>query len=110
MFASVLWILFATICRPTQVAASLTGDLGSFSSPKTGVKWRYWIEDGSASPDVLRSDVSEMARVGSSGFELLRYSIPYSTFYLLTTFSYQSYGGEAQNTGVHLPGHPISVH
>ncbi|KAF8130454.1 hypothetical protein K438DRAFT_1886550 [Mycena galopus ATCC 62051] len=78
-----LWILFA-ICWPTRVATSLTGDLGTFASPNTGVKWRYWIEDASASPDVLLSDISEIARVGSSGFELL---------------SYQSYGGEAQNTG-----------
>ncbi|KAJ7093214.1 hypothetical protein C8R44DRAFT_890978 [Mycena epipterygia] len=77
-------ILFAALCHPTRVATSLTGELGSFASPKTGVKWRYWIEDGSASPDILRSDVSEMAGVGSSGFELL---------------SYQSYGGEAPNTG-----------
>ncbi|KAF7353633.1 Secreted protein [Mycena venus] len=80
-----LWILvFATLRWPTRIAASLTGELGSFASPKTGVKWRYWIEDASASPDILRSDVAEIARVGSSGFELL---------------SYQSYGGEAQNTG-----------
>ncbi|KAJ7702445.1 hypothetical protein B0H17DRAFT_1044362 [Mycena rosella] len=45
---------------------------------------RYWLEDGSADSDVLRSDISEIARVGSSGFELL---------------SYQSYGGENPNTG-----------
>ncbi|KAJ7733280.1 hypothetical protein B0H14DRAFT_3168811 [Mycena olivaceomarginata] len=51
---------------------------------RQGVKWRYWIEDASASPDILRADVAEMASVGSSGFELL---------------SYQSYGGEAQDTG-----------
>ncbi|KAJ7349125.1 hypothetical protein DFH08DRAFT_864493 [Mycena albidolilacea] len=79
-----LWILFATLCWPARVAPSLTGELGSFASPKTGVKWRYWIEDASASPDILRADVAEMASVGSSGFELL---------------SYQSYGGEAQDTG-----------
>ncbi|KAJ7261298.1 hypothetical protein B0H12DRAFT_1322075 [Mycena haematopus] len=75
---------FAALCWPTRVATSLTGELGSFASPKTGVKWRYWIEDASASPDILRADVSEMARVGSSGFELL---------------SYQSYGGELTPTG-----------
>ncbi|KAJ6488564.1 hypothetical protein C8R47DRAFT_484312 [Mycena vitilis] len=80
----VLWGLFVTVYWPARVASSLTGELGSFTSPKTGVKWRYWIEDASASPNVLRSDVAEMARVGSSGFELL---------------SYQSYGGEGQNTG-----------
>ncbi|KAJ6606626.1 hypothetical protein DFH09DRAFT_14843 [Mycena vulgaris] len=80
-----LWsILFTTLFHPIRVAASLTGELGTFTSPKTGVKWRYWIEDASASPDILRSDVSEMARVGSSGFELL---------------SYQSYGGESPNEG-----------
>jgi hypothetical protein len=67
-----LWILFATLCWPARVAPSLTGELGSFASPKTGVKWRYWIEDASASPDILRADVAEMASVGSSGFELLR--------------------------------------
>ncbi|KAJ7288204.1 hypothetical protein C8J57DRAFT_509249 [Mycena rebaudengoi] len=67
-----------------RVAASLKGELGSFASPKTGVKWRYWIEDASASPEIIRADVSQMARVGSSGFELL---------------SYQSYGGEFLQTG-----------
>uniref|UniRef100_A0A0W0ETP8 Secreted protein n=2 Tax=Moniliophthora roreri TaxID=221103 RepID=A0A0W0ETP8_MONRR len=46
---------------------------GTFASPKTGVKWRYWIQDASADLDVLRSDVAEMAKVGSSGFELLSY-------------------------------------
>ncbi|KAF5366025.1 hypothetical protein D9758_006736 [Tetrapyrgos nigripes] len=46
---------------------------GSFQSPKTGVKWRYWIEDADVDPDTLRFDVSEMARLGSSGFELLSY-------------------------------------
>ncbi|KAF9261168.1 hypothetical protein L218DRAFT_906097 [Marasmius fiardii PR-910] len=51
---------------------------GTFANPKTGPKWRYWIEDSSVDLDVLRKDVTEMARVGSSGFELL---------------SYQSYGG-----------------
>ncbi|KAI3611660.1 secreted protein [Moniliophthora roreri] len=57
---------------------------GTFANPKTGVKWRYWIEDSSADLDVLRSDVAEMAKVGSSGFELL---------------SYQSYGGLQSDTG-----------
>ncbi|KAF7338556.1 Secreted protein [Mycena venus] len=78
MFA--LWsILFATLCGLPQVATRLTGELGSFASPKTGVKWRYWIQDASVSPDILRSDVAEIAHVGSSGFELL---------------SYQTYGGD----------------
>ncbi|KAJ7261304.1 hypothetical protein B0H12DRAFT_1106189, partial [Mycena haematopus] len=73
-----LWtqvLLFGALCHwPTRVATSLTGELGSFASPKTGVKWRYWVEDASVSPDILRADVSEMARVGSSGFELVRLS------------------------------------
>uniref|UniRef100_A0A0W0F3T5 Secreted protein n=1 Tax=Moniliophthora roreri TaxID=221103 RepID=A0A0W0F3T5_MONRR len=68
-------------------AALSQGDRGTFASPKTGVKWRYWIEDASADPEVLRYDVAEMARVGSSGFELL---------------SYQSYGGVENNTGLVL--------
>ncbi|KAF7359301.1 Secreted protein [Mycena sanguinolenta] len=76
-------LLFAALCWPTHVK-SLPGDLGSFASPNTGVKWRYWIEDASASPDIVQSDIAEIARVGSAGFELL---------------SYQSYGGEADNTG-----------
>ncbi|KAF7359295.1 Secreted protein [Mycena sanguinolenta] len=76
-------LLFAALCWPTHVK-SQPGDLGSFASPNTGVKWRYWIEDASASPDIVQSDIAEIARVGSSGFELL---------------SYQSYGGEADNTG-----------
>ncbi|KAJ7288120.1 hypothetical protein C8J57DRAFT_1494444 [Mycena rebaudengoi] len=84
MFALWITILLSALSRPLCVPASLTGELGSFASPKTGVKWRYWIEDASASPDILRADVSEMASVGSSGFELL---------------SYQSYGGEAPDTG-----------
>ncbi|KAK7439984.1 hypothetical protein VKT23_017237 [Stygiomarasmius scandens] len=46
---------------------------GSFASPKTGVKWRYWIEDAGVDLDALRFDISEMARVGSSGFELLSF-------------------------------------
>ncbi|KAJ6547208.1 hypothetical protein B0H19DRAFT_257895 [Mycena capillaripes] len=71
--------IFAALCRPTRVATSLTGKRGSFASPKTGVKWRYWIQDASVSLDILRRDVVEIARVGSSGFELL---------------SYQSYGGD----------------
>ncbi|KAL0569874.1 hypothetical protein V5O48_012093 [Marasmius crinis-equi] len=60
---------------------------GTFETPETGVKWRYWIEDSSADLDVLRSDVAEMAKVGSSGFELL---------------SYQSYGGVQSATGLVL--------
>ncbi|KAJ6518792.1 hypothetical protein C8R45DRAFT_5162 [Mycena sanguinolenta] len=73
-------LLFVALCWP----AHATSPLGSFASPNTGVKWRYWIEDASASPDILRSDIGEIARVGSSGFQFL---------------SYQSYGGEAQLTG-----------
>ncbi|KAF9266136.1 hypothetical protein L218DRAFT_1075129 [Marasmius fiardii PR-910] len=57
---------------------------GSFAAPKTGVKWRYWIQDASIDPDVVRFDVAEMAGVGSAGFEFL---------------SYQSYGGLDGNTG-----------
>ncbi|KAF9261143.1 hypothetical protein L218DRAFT_961843 [Marasmius fiardii PR-910] len=57
---------------------------GTFANPKTGPKWRYWIEDSSADLNVLRRDVAEMAKVGSSGFELL---------------SYQSYGGLQSDTG-----------
>ncbi|KAK7029411.1 hypothetical protein VNI00_014665 [Paramarasmius palmivorus] len=48
-------------------------DRGTFASPRTGVKWRYWIEDASADPEVLRYDIAEMAKAGSSGFELLSY-------------------------------------
>ncbi|KAJ7774744.1 hypothetical protein B0H16DRAFT_70663 [Mycena metata] len=77
-------ILFTALCRSARVASSLTGGLGTFASPETGVKWRYWVEDGFASADVLRSDVAAIAAVGSSGFELL---------------SYQSYGGGGLMTG-----------
>ncbi|KAJ8082407.1 hypothetical protein PM082_008262 [Marasmius tenuissimus] len=55
-------------------------DRGTFLNPKTGPKWRYWIQDSFVDPEVLRRDVTEMSKVGSSGFELL---------------SYQSYGGDA---------------
>ncbi|KAF7359451.1 Secreted protein [Mycena sanguinolenta] len=79
MLAPILWsISFATFYRPTSVAGLLTGDLGTFASPKTGIKWRYWIQDASVSTDIVRSDIAEIASVGSSGFELL---------------SYQTYGG-----------------
>ncbi|KAL0566998.1 hypothetical protein V5O48_014995 [Marasmius crinis-equi] len=59
-------------------------DHGSFVSPKTGPKFRYWIEDSSADLDILRKDVAEMAKVGFSGFEPL---------------SYQSYGGFDTSNG-----------
>ncbi|KAF8185032.1 hypothetical protein K438DRAFT_1974234 [Mycena galopus ATCC 62051] len=71
-------ILFVTLLQPTSVNGRLTGDLGSFASPKTGVKWRYWIQDASVDLDIVHSDVAAIATVGSSGFELL---------------SYQTYGG-----------------
>ncbi|KAG7095059.1 hypothetical protein E1B28_005849 [Marasmius oreades] len=57
---------------------------GTFANPGTGPKWRYWIEDSSAELDVLQTDVAEMAKIGSSGFELL---------------SYQSYGGVESDKG-----------
>ncbi|KAJ6500360.1 hypothetical protein C8R45DRAFT_977374 [Mycena sanguinolenta] len=79
MLAPLLWsVSFAAFYRSTYVAGLLTGDLGTFGSPKTGVKWRYWIQDASVSIDIVRSDIAEIASVGSSGFELL---------------SYQTYGG-----------------
>jgi hypothetical protein len=56
----------------TSALAQSSSSRGTFAGPKTGVKWRYWIEDSSADLDILRSDVAEMASVGSSGFELLR--------------------------------------
>lgn len=65
--------VFGALCVPIRVAAKLTGERGSFASPKTGVKWRYWIQDASVDLDILRRDVAEIARVGSSGFELLRF-------------------------------------
>ncbi|KAJ7043338.1 hypothetical protein C8F04DRAFT_1074442 [Mycena alexandri] len=83
MFAPSL-ILFFALCRPPRVVASLTGKLGTFASPHTGVKWRYWVEDGSASADIVRSDIREIAGVGASGFSLV---------------SYQSYGGARPDTG-----------
>jgi hypothetical protein len=70
-----------------SAAASTVINRGTFASPKTGVKWRYWIEDASADPDILRFDVSEMARMGSAGFQLL---------------SYQSYGSVGSSTGLIL--------
>ncbi|KAJ3904394.1 hypothetical protein F5879DRAFT_73881 [Lentinula edodes] len=66
-------------------SASSVVNRGTFASPKTGVKWRYWIEDASVDIDTLRSDIDEMARLGSSGFELL---------------SYQSYGSVLSFTGL----------
>ncbi|KIK65051.1 hypothetical protein GYMLUDRAFT_56519 [Collybiopsis luxurians FD-317 M1] len=68
-------------------ASSTVVDRGTFAAPKTGVKWRYWIEDASADPDIVRFDVSEMARMGSAGFQLL---------------SYQSYGSVQSSTGLIL--------
>ncbi|THV06677.1 hypothetical protein K435DRAFT_743134 [Dendrothele bispora CBS 962.96] len=54
-------------------AQKLPQDLpqGSFATPKTGVKWRFWIEDAAVDLDILRSDISEMSRVGASGFQFL---------------------------------------
>ncbi|KAF5357317.1 hypothetical protein D9758_005962 [Tetrapyrgos nigripes] len=69
-------LLCASFTRSQNLPQNLPR--GSFQSPKTGVKWRYWIEDAGVDLDTLHFDVAEMARVGSSGFELL---------------SYQSYGG-----------------
>ncbi|KAJ3877808.1 hypothetical protein F5051DRAFT_373819 [Lentinula edodes] len=66
-------------------SASSVVNRGTFVSPKTGVKWRYWIEDASVDIDTLRFDIAEIARVGSSGFELL---------------SYQSYGSVSSSTGL----------
>ncbi|KAL0568327.1 ubiquitin-specific protease ubp1 [Marasmius crinis-equi] len=66
------------------VVAAQTTLRGSFALPKTGVKWRYWIQDATTDPGVLRFDAAEMARVGSAGFEFL---------------SYQSYGGVQGATG-----------
>ncbi|KAL0071212.1 hypothetical protein AAF712_001778 [Marasmius tenuissimus] len=78
-------MLALTIITALLVGNALSqGERGTFVNPKTGPKWRYWIEDSSADPDFLRRDVAEMARVGSSGFELL---------------SYQSYGGLQSETG-----------
>ncbi|KAK7033504.1 hypothetical protein VNI00_012725 [Paramarasmius palmivorus] len=76
-------ILIPVLCAGWAIAQSIT-PRGTFASPRTGVKWRYWIEDSSADLEVLHSDVTEMARVGSSGFQVL---------------SYQSYGGFQSNTG-----------
>uniref|UniRef100_A0A0W0ETP4 Secreted protein n=2 Tax=Moniliophthora roreri TaxID=221103 RepID=A0A0W0ETP4_MONRR len=64
----------------TFAHAQSAGSRGTFHNPKTGVKWRYWIQDGSADLDVLRSDVAEMANVGSSGFEILSYQSYGSAF------------------------------
>ncbi|THV06626.1 hypothetical protein K435DRAFT_644795 [Dendrothele bispora CBS 962.96] len=66
-------ILFLSFTISLALAQNLPQDLprGSFSLPNTGVKWRYWIEDADVDLDALRSDISEMAHVGSSGFELL---------------------------------------
>ncbi|KAJ3716094.1 hypothetical protein C8R42DRAFT_725286 [Lentinula raphanica] len=58
-------------------------DRGAFASPKTGIKWRYWIEDAAVELDTLRFDISEMARVGSAGFELLNYQ-SYSSVQIAT--------------------------
>ncbi|KAJ3758255.1 hypothetical protein EV360DRAFT_70458 [Lentinula raphanica] len=76
---------FLLLLASTSTSASTVLNRGTFASPKTGVKWRYWIEDASVDIDTLRFDVSEMARVGSAGFELL---------------SYQSYGSVQASTGL----------
>ncbi|KAJ3775256.1 hypothetical protein FB446DRAFT_701703 [Lentinula raphanica] len=65
---------FFLVLASTSFAAgaSTIMDRGAFASPKTGIKWRYWIEDAAVELDTLRFDISEMARVGSAGFELLK--------------------------------------
>ncbi|KAF5355430.1 hypothetical protein D9758_006403 [Tetrapyrgos nigripes] len=77
-----LLLLSANFARSQNIPQDLPR--GSFQTPKTGVKWRYWIEDADVDLDTLRFDVAEMARVGSHGFELL---------------SYQSYGSILGQTG-----------
>jgi hypothetical protein len=65
-------LLLVPVLYSGWVIAQSTTSRGTFASPRTGVKWRYWIEDSSADLEVLHSDVTEMARVGSSGFQVLR--------------------------------------
>ncbi|KAK7029418.1 ubiquitin-specific protease ubp1 [Paramarasmius palmivorus] len=77
--------LFLPVLFALRACSQTPESRGSFVSPRTGIKWRYWLQDGSADLDVIRSDVAEIARVGSSGLEWL---------------SYQSYGGLQFNTGL----------
>ncbi|KAF5392033.1 hypothetical protein D9757_003216 [Collybiopsis confluens] len=79
--------LFCLLGAVGLAASSTVVNRGSFASPRTGVKWRYWIEDASADLDTVRFDVEEMARMGSVGFQLL---------------SYQSYGSVLSSTGLIL--------
>ncbi|KAL0071082.1 hypothetical protein AAF712_001640 [Marasmius tenuissimus] len=74
-----LTIIIILIVNAFALSIKVPEHRGTFLNPKTGPKWRYWIQDAFVDPQVLRRDVAEMARVGSSGFELL---------------SYQSYGGD----------------
>ncbi|KAJ3965006.1 hypothetical protein EV361DRAFT_955415 [Lentinula raphanica] len=76
---------FFLVLASTSFAAgaSTIMDRGAFASPKTGIKWRYWIEDAAVELDTLRFDISEMARVGSAGFELLNYQ-SYSSVQIAT--------------------------
>ncbi|KAJ7184135.1 hypothetical protein C8R46DRAFT_1343283 [Mycena filopes] len=85
MARTLIFLFFFALYRPARVASSLAGELGTFVSPlKSSVKWRYWVEDGSASAEVVRSDIAEMARVGASGFSFIAYS---------------SYGAARKDTG-----------
>ncbi|KAI3611686.1 hypothetical protein WG66_007653 [Moniliophthora roreri] len=79
-----LWYLFLPVVLTSQACSQNSESGGTFSSPRTGVKWRYWLQDASADLDIIRSDMAEIAKVGSSGLEWL---------------SYQSYGGVQSNTG-----------
>ncbi|KAJ8082412.1 hypothetical protein PM082_008267 [Marasmius tenuissimus] len=68
-----LTIIILLIVNIFALSLKVPEHRGTFLNPKTGPKWRYWIQDAFVDPQVLRRDVAEMARVGSSGFELLSY-------------------------------------
>ena len=71
--------------------------IDTFQSPRAGVKWRHWIQDAWIEDGALDSDVAEMARVGSEGFELLSYQSYGQRGPTLEDPTYYSYGAEQWN-------------
>jgi len=69
----------------------------TFQSPRAGVRWRHWIQSAWIEDGVLQSDVAEMAKVGSEGFELLSYQSYGQRGPTLEDPTYYSYGAKQWN-------------
>ncbi|KXS22493.1 hypothetical protein M427DRAFT_65436 [Gonapodya prolifera JEL478] len=73
--AGVLAWKFAPRSQAVSQSASVLVTTSLFTNPPaaTAVKWRYWLQDGRVSSDVLEADIKAISDVGSSGVEVLVY-------------------------------------